>query len=266
MTAHNGELGCFTEVDQETLLALPTGVVTVKSVMLAMHGVLVAWASSDLPLLPAVPGSSPATNSIETTSNEHIETSTTTSAYVSPPSSATSTHTVTATPIPTITESTTSKAESQISNPAADAASVTQGTLTPEPSSSPLSTSITSTFPSTSASAPPHSTHNLRPSAIAGISIGAATGSAILAGLAASIILFRRRRRRAKAHRNGVDFRVFDSASEFHEDKRRWSQLSSSLGTTSGSGSGSGSGSRGTDVSEADSRAVMLGVAELEGN
>jgi hypothetical protein len=94
------------------------------------------------------------------------------------------------------------------------------------------------------------------------MTVGAVVGIAILAGLAASVVLFHRRRRRARAHRNDVDFRVFDSASEFHEDKRRWSQLSSSFGTASGSGSGSGR----TDVSEADSRTAMLYVAELEGN
>jgi hypothetical protein len=64
-------------------------------------------------------------------------------------------------------------------------------------------------------------------------------------------------------HRNAVDVRVFDSASEFHEDKRRWSQLSSSFGTASGSGSGHTDVG---DVSEADSRTAMLDVAELEGN
>jgi predicted acylesterase/phospholipase RssA len=123
--------------------------------------------------------------------------------------------------------------------------------------------SATSDFPSASVSTTPHSTHNLRPSAIVGISIGAVASVAILAGLAASTVVFRRRRRRAKSRNHEVDFRVFDSASEFHEDKRRWSQLSSSFGTASGSES------RPRDIedaSEAEYITVMLGVAELEGN
>lgn len=264
MTAHNGEMGCFTEVDDETVLALPTGVITVKGAMLAMHGVLVAWASSDLSVLPAMPGSSPTTRAIETTSTEQHETSRTSSICTSPTPSATSTHTVATAPPTRITDSTTEGAESQVSDPAGDAASVTQETLKPDPSSSSPSTVAASTSPSPSVSITPNSANKLRPSAIAGISIGAAASVAILAGLAASAILFRRRRqRRAKSRYDQVDFRVFDSASEFHEDKRRWSQLSSSFGTASGSGSGHTDVG---DVSEADSRTAMLDVAELEGN
>ena len=57
MTARGAELGCYTDVEDETVLALPTGVVTVEGALLAIHGILVAWASSDLAVLPAVPGS-----------------------------------------------------------------------------------------------------------------------------------------------------------------------------------------------------------------
>lgn len=59
---------------------------------------------------------------------------------------------------------------------------------------------------------------------------------------------------------NKLDVRVFDTAAQFHEDKRRWSPLSFSFGTASGSGQ--------TDVelSEADSRAVVPTISELEGN
>jgi len=259
MTAHNGELGCFTEVHSETILALPTGVVTVKGAMLAMHGILVAWASSDLTVLPAMPGPSPTTHPTETSSNEQHEFSTIPSAYASLTSSATPTSTLTITPLTTITESTTEKAESQMSNHAGGA---TQDTLTPEASSSPPSPSVTNATPSASAFVTSHPSQHLPPAAIAGISIGAAAGVAILAGLAASVILFRRRRRRRKMHKHRVDVRVFDSASEFHEDKRRWSELSPSFGTVSGSGSEQTD----TDVSEADSRAVVQTIAELEGN
>jgi hypothetical protein len=252
-------MGCFTEVHGETVLALPTGVVTVKDAMLAMHGVLVAWASSDLTVLPAMPGSSPTTRPLETTSNEQHEASTTPFDYGSSASSATSTHTPAIAPLTVATESTTEKAESQISDPAGDVTSVTQETAIPEPSPDSPPTSITNTSPTASISATPQPTHHLPPSSIAGITIGAAASIAILAGLAASAILFRRRRRRrAIAYQDLIDFRVFDTASEFHEDKRRWSQLSSSFGTASGRGSGQ------TEVSEADSRAVA--VSELEGN
>ena len=226
-----------------------------------MHGVLVAWASSDLSVLPAMPGSSATTRPLETTSNGQHETSTTLSAYASPTSSAASTQTLTITPLGTTTEATTENAESQISDPVGDATSVAQETVTPEPSSSLPLASITGTSPSALISATPNPASHLPPSSIAGISIGAAASIAILAGLAASAILFRRRRRRrASAYQDLIDFRVFDTASEFHEDKRRWSQLSSSFGTASGRGSGQTD----TEVSEADSRAV--GVSELEGN
>lgn len=260
MTAHNGELGCFMEIHSETVLALPTGVVTVRGAMLAMHGILVEWASKDLSVLPAMPGSSPTTRPIETSSDEQHEASTTLSAYAAPTSNAISMHTRTITPLITITESETEKAESQMSDGAGGATSLTQDTLTSEASFSSPPTSVTIAYPPAAASATPHSTHLLPPGAIAGISISATASIAILVGLAASAIRFRRRRRRARMHSSGVDVRVFDSASEYHEDKRRWSQLSSSFGTVSRSGSGQ------TDVSEADTSAVTMGVAELEGS
>lgn len=166
MTAHHGEMGCFTQVDEETVLALPTGVVTVKSVMLAMHGVLVAWASSDSSVLPAMPGSSPTTRAIETTSTEQHETSTTSSISTSPTLSATSTHTLTTTPTITSTGSTTERAESQISGPAGDETIVAQDTLTSEPSSGQPPTSVTYTSPSAPGSITPNSAGRLRPSAI----------------------------------------------------------------------------------------------------
>ena len=265
MTAHNGELGCFTEVHSETVLALPTGVVTVKGAMLAMHGILVAWASSDLTVLPAMPGSSPTTHPTETSSNEQQhEALTRLSAYALPTSIAISMQTLTVTPLTTITESATEKAGAQVSDHAGGATSVTQDIFTPDRSPSPPPTTITSisTPASVSARLQPTPTHQLPPAAIAGISIGAAAGAAILAGLAASVILFRRRRRRTKMHKYGVDVRVFDSATQFHEDKRRWSELSSSFGTVSGSGSEQTD----TEVSEADSRAVVPTISELEGN
>ena len=260
MTAHNGELGCFAEIHSETVLALPTGIVTVKGAMLAKHGILVEWASNDLSVLPAMPGSSPTTRPVETSSDEHHEASTTLSAYASPTPSAISMHTRTITPLITITGSGTEKAESQMSDPAEGATSLTQDALTPEASFSSPPTSITSASPSAAASAMSRPTHHLPPGAIAGISISAVASIAISAGLAASAIRFRRRRRRARMHSSGIDVRVFDSASEYHEDKGRWSQLSSTFGTVSHSGSGQ------TDVSEADSSAVMMGVAELEGS
>lgn len=146
MTAHDGEMGCFMEVNEETVLALPTEVVTVKNIMLAMHGVLVACASSDLSVLPAMPGSSPTTPPVETTSNEQHETSTTSSICTSPTPSATSTHTVATAPLLTSTESTTDKAESQISDSAGDETIVAQDTLTPEPSSGLPPTAVASAF------------------------------------------------------------------------------------------------------------------------
>ena len=261
-TAHHGELGCFTEVHSETVLALPTEFATVKDAMLAMHGILVAWASSDLSVLPAMPGSSPTNRPIEMSSDGQREPSTTLSAHASPTSNAISPHTLTVTPLMTVTESMTEKAEPQISDSAGEPASVTQDTLTPEGSLSAPPTSITSASAPTSVSATPHPTHHLPPSAIAGISIGAAAVVATLAGLAASAILFRRRRRRAKTHVSGVDVRIFDSASEYHEDKRRWSELSSSFGTASRGGSEQAE----AEVSEADSRAVVPTVSELEGD
>lgn len=234
--------------------------------MLAVHGVLVAWASSDLAVLPAVPGSAATTGPTETTSNGQHEASTTPSGYASLTSSVTSPDTNSGTSPVTIMKSTTEKAESQISGPAGGTTSATQNTLTAEPPFSlPAPESITSTPPSASTSTTSQITHHLPPATIAGISIGAVASIAILAGLITSAILFRRRRRRAKAHNNEVDFRVFDSASEFHEDKRRWSELSSSFGTVSGRESGSGRTEIG-EVSEADSRTLMLGVAELEGD
>lgn len=260
MTAHNGELGCFAEIHSETVLALPTGVVTVKGAMLAMHGILVEWASNDLFVLPAMPGSSHTTRPIETSSDGQHEASTTLSAYALPTSNAISTHTRTITPLITITESEMEKAESQMSDGAGGATSLTQDTLTSEASLSSPQTFITSASPSAAASATPHTAYHLPPGAIASISISAAASIAILAGLAASAIRFRRRRHRARSHSGGVDVRVFDSASEYHENKRRWSQLSSSFGTVSRSGSGR------TDVGEADSSAVVMGVAELEGS
>ena len=259
MTAHNGELGCFTEVHSETVLALLTGVVTVKGAMLAMHGILVAWASSDLTVLPAMPGSSPTTHPTETSSNEQHEFSTIPSAYASLTSSATPTSTLTITPLTTITESTTEKAESPMSDHAGGA---TQDTLTPEASSGPPAPSVTSATPSASAFVTSHPSQHLPPAAVAGISIGAAAGVAILAGLTAAAVSLRRRRRRAKMRSDGVDVRVFNSASAFHENKRRWSELSSSFGTVSGSGSEQTD----TEVSEADSRAVVPTISELEGN
>lgn len=232
-----------------------------KGAMLAMHGILVAWASSDLSLLPAIPGSAATTHPIETSPNEQqYEASTTLSDYASPTSNAISAHTLTVTPLITITESTTKKAEPQISDPSTDATSVAQDALTPEQSPSSPHISLTSTSPSKSVSATPHSPHHLPPAVIAGISIGAAAGVAILAGLAASAVLFRRRRRRAKARRNEVDAPVLGSASECHEDKRRWSELSSSFGTASGRGSEQTN----TEVFQADSRAVVTTISELE--
>lgn len=260
MTAHHDEMGCFMEVHSETALALPTGVVTVKGAMLAMHGILVEWASSDSSVLPAMPSSSLTTRPVETSSDEQHEVSTTRSTYALPTSNAMLTHTRTITPLIAITESTTEKAESQMSDGARGATSLTQNALTPEASFSSPPTSITSASPPAAASATPRPSHHLPPGAIAGISISTAASIAILAGLAALAIRFRRQRRRARMHSSGVDVRVFDSASEYHEDKRRWSQLSSSFGTVSRSGSGR------TDVSAADSSAVVMGVAELEGS
>lgn len=231
--------------------------------MLAMHGFLVAWASSDSSVLPAMPGSSSTIHSAETSSNEQRhEASRTLSACDLPTSSATSMQTLTVTPLATITESATEKAESQTSDPAGDATPLIPETLAPEPSSSSSPTSVTSTSPSVSVSATPHPTHHLPPGAVAGISIGAAAGAAVLVGLTAAAVPFRRRRRCARMSNDGVDVRVFDSASENHEDKRRWSELSSSFGTVSGSRSEQTD----TEVSKADSRAVVPTMSELEGS
>jgi hypothetical protein len=256
MTAHDGELGCYSEVNSATL-ALPTGVVTVQSAVLAIHGVLVMWASSDLSVLPAMPASSTTTVAASTTqsdsSSTESESSTTSSAPTAPTSSTVPTRTLTVTPLTTITESATQMTKSRTTDHASDAAAVTTDILSPESSSTSSATSTTSTTPSP-ASNPPQS---LPPGTIAGISIGAIAGVAILAVLSA--LLIRRRRRRAQAYPNELEVRVFDSAAQFHEDKKKpWSPLSSSFGSRS----------RQTEMelSEADSRVVQPTISELEGN
>jgi hypothetical protein len=117
----------------------------------------------------------------------------------------------------------------------------------------------------------------LQPSTIAGISIGAAAGFVLLASLIALAVLARRRRqrRRAKAY-DKVDVRVFDSAAEWKDDKRRWSGFSSLEDEAVGCGPDAcedgevvGHGSDACDdgegvVSEADSRVVGGFVAELQ--
>lgn len=262
MTAHGGgELGCFTQARSKTALALPTGgVVAVQNVMLGVHGVLVAWASSDLSMLPAMPASS-TTGPAQPPSTER---STSSPASISTRPNHTSTATVTITPLITITTSTTRSAESitrsaepHVNQPAGDAAPVPENGLSTTTSPVPPAPSA-ATIPSPTP-LPPQS---LPPRVIAGISIGAAAGVVMLGGLIILAVLIRRRHR-AKTYGKGngnVDVRVFETASQFHEDKRRWSQLSSSFGTASGSGQ-----QLDVDVSEADSRAVVVPIAELGG-
>lgn len=90
MTAHGEELGCYTEVDSATVLALPTGVVTVEDAMLAIHGVLVAWASSDLSILQAMPASSSMTLPAPTASTTQSDHTSTESEGPTTPSASTS--------------------------------------------------------------------------------------------------------------------------------------------------------------------------------
>lgn len=210
MTAHgSGELGCFTHVDHPTSLVLPTGDTIVQDVVLGVHGIFVAWASSD----SLVPHS---TAAIATATSTSASLTTT----ISPSSSSTSTGT---SPSPS---GTTSEGPHPTSSNAAEANSTPNLTTDPTP--------------------------KLTPSVIIGISAGAVAGALVLVGLTALAVLCRRRQRRRLSNEN-LEVRVFDSATEFYDDKRRWS-----VGSSDAAGVGV--------VAEADSRPVVRGRAELEGD
>lgn len=210
MTAHGGgELGCFTHVDSPTSLALPTGGTIVQDVMLGVHGVFVAWASSDSLVRHS-------TAAIATPASISASLTTT----ISPSSSSTSTGT---SPSPSRT---TSERPHLTSSNAAEANSTPHLTTDPIP--------------------------KLTPSVVIGISAGAVAGALVLVGLTALAVLCRRRQRRRLSNEN-LEVRVFDSATDFYDDKRRWS-----VGSSDATGVGG--------VAEADSRPVVGGRAELEGD
>lgn len=218
MTAHgSGELGCFTHVDSPTSLALPTEGTIVQDVVLGVHGVFVAWASSDaLQSRPTLTAATPTPTSASLTRTTSPSTSSTL-AITSPSPSRTTPETPHA----------SSSNPSQPTN-AAEANSTPSLTTTPSP--------------------------KLAPSIIIGISAGAVAGALALVGLSVLAILCRRRRCRRLSNES-VEVRVFDSATEFYDDKRMWSV-----------GSSADAVGAGIMVAEADSRAVVGGRAELEGD
>jgi hypothetical protein len=217
MTARDGELGCFSEVTTETLLALPTGASMVRNVMLAVHGVYVAWAERDLSILPAQAGEVATAVGAEETTIDSATTATATSSAEDADSSSSSTPTseqsrspsppafisasitageeatsITTTLSGMTTESTTTRpSKLQMTDLAGgEMASVTQYTRSSTPPDPPIANASPS-ITDQQAQALPSST-------IAGISIGAAAGVLILASLIAIAVLARRRRLRRR--------------------------------------------------------------------
>jgi hypothetical protein len=308
MTAHSGDLGCFSEVSTETVLAAPGGDVKVRNVVLAAHGVYVAWAERDLSILPARAGEAATAVGTQRTVGSTTTATTTASSDATSSSSVADSDSLSSSSSPSVSTPTSPAYVSATATAAASSSFATAGPLSgktteyattelPKPqmtnlaggdmASAPqtlLSSTTTSTPPdprttNPSTSSTTQQAHPLPPSTIAGISIGAAAGLFILTSLIAIAVLARRRRLRlrSKAY-DKVDVRVFESAAEWKDDKRRWSGFSDFGGEVGGCGADACDDGEGfvleADacddgkgvVSEADSRVVSGFVAELQGD
>lgn len=266
MSVSGDDHSCHTTLSGQTVLAAPPpeGTFRISDPLVAVHGILIAFASSDASLIKtedAAPSSS-ATLASSTTSTTQSDDPTATT-------STGSTVVVTAFQTTTLTQSSTTITRT----------SPRTTTLAEGLASSSFSSSIVSVSTRNSGDEPPSPGEippRLSSGTMAGIGVGATAAVVALAGLIALTILRRRRRRKqAKKYSNPLDVRVFDTASEFNEDKKHWLLRFSPLSPSSPQFSDTKSqpspvlqtenhGLGIEEVQEADSRCVGREAAELE--
>lgn len=265
MSVSGDDHSCHTTLTGQTVLAAPPpeGTFRISDPLVAVHGILIAFASSDASLIKtedAAPSSSATLASSTTPTTQSYDLTATTSTG--------STVVVTAFQTTTLTQSSTT-----ITRTSPRTTSFIAGLA-----SSSFSSYITASTrnsgdePPSPGEIPPR----LSSGTMAGIGVGATAAVVALAGLIALTILRRRRRhKQAKKHSNPLDVRVFDTASEYNEDKKHWLLRFSPLSPSSPQFSDTKSqpspvlqtenhGLGIEAVQEADSRCVGREAAELE--
>lgn len=251
MTAHPGEMGCYTKVDTAIELVLPVETVTVQDVTLAIHGVYVAWKDAEMASTqPAVTTTTtlPSSTSLSTQIKAQ-ETSSSSSDRVSKTKS----------PAITTEDDVAHAKEIAVHESRSTTASSLESVASPTHDRQPkpiLSTpTVAASVPTTPASTKVQQAQAMPSGVIAGIAVGGLVGACAIVGFfTLAAVTCRRQAKRYAA----VSVQVFDTPSDFQDGKQRWSYFSLVVGSSDNGNS--------NVVSEADSRAVSGTVAELEGD
>ncbi|KAM0715708.1 hypothetical protein Q7P37_009208 [Cladosporium fusiforme] len=225
MTARDGEMGCYSQVDGETTIVVPTGSIVVQDVLLAVHGILVAWDEDDASLFDGV------TSEATTAPQAKMSSPSKTSAVKTDSSPV---HVSTGAERPPEISAFSSRSSAKETDDHTEEAAMTQS-----PGGRQGSTSL------------PTST-------LIGIVLGVTAAGAVIIALA--VFSIRRQRRSRVGSQSLVGDPMFAPVDGFHDDERRCSGKDHAFDT-----GGSNDGRGGCDtLFEADSREVLGSVAEVE--
>ncbi|KAF2095153.1 hypothetical protein NA57DRAFT_59897 [Rhizodiscina lignyota] len=201
----DGGLGCSTALSDPMVLQLPDGPMVASSGQLvAMHGIYIEYASSDLKVLPATTTSSSTTTSTTSSSRlPHTTMSTVSSKSTVSSQTPRPAKTVSATVTPSTSSTSASGSASSTSSTSTSASSTSAS------STSALSTSASTSSTSSSASAsasPTASTHeSLSTGAQAGIGVGVSlAGLALIASAIWAVFRWRRRPQLVEPENQGM--------------------------------------------------------------